>query len=110
MSRASVGSSRTTGSVWIWAGITVSASTPQLGPCRPAPALGAEARLGARVVPTARRAEPEAIGGRGVALIDTLATRWGVHAASGTNPDADTSPDASTSGGKTVWFELPAHA
>ncbi|WP_432485966.1 hypothetical protein [Kineococcus esterisolvens] len=45
-----------------------------------------------------------------MALIDTLATRWGVHAASGTNPDADTSPDASTSGGKTVWFELPAHA
>jgi len=42
-------------------------------------------------VPQVRHVPPTATGGRGVALVDTLAQRWGSEAA-GT--------------GKTVWFEL----
>ncbi|WP_432505699.1 ATP-binding protein [Kineococcus arenarius] len=45
-------------------------------------------------MPVVRRAGPEVVGGHGVALIDTLAGRWGVDAGSGA--------------GKTVWFELSA--
>ncbi|WP_432502423.1 ATP-binding protein [Kineococcus arenarius] len=45
-------------------------------------------------VPVVRRVGPEATGGRGMALTDLLATRWGVRAAQ---------PPAS---GKTVWFQL----
>ncbi|WP_432565155.1 ATP-binding protein [Kineococcus sp. SYSU DK003] len=43
-------------------------------------------------LPQVRHVPPTATGGRGVALVDTLAHRWGSEVA-GT--------------GKTVWFELP---
>jgi anti-sigma regulatory factor (Ser/Thr protein kinase) len=43
--------------------------------------------------PVIRRYEDEAMTGRGLALVDELANRWGV----------DRSPD-----GKSVWFELDA--
>jgi anti-sigma regulatory factor (Ser/Thr protein kinase) len=42
-------------------------------------------------VPTVRRAGPEAEGGRGLALVDALSSRWGVE---------------SLAGGKYVWFLL----
>jgi anti-sigma regulatory factor (Ser/Thr protein kinase) len=42
--------------------------------------------------PAAERAEPTAIRGRGLALVDALATRWGVVPAE--------------PAGKTVWFEV----
>lgn len=42
--------------------------------------------------PVKRAAGPEALSGRGLQIVDLLATRWGVTA----EPDA----------GKTVWFEL----
>ena len=45
-------------------------------------------------VPVVRQVGPEATGGRGMALIDHLATRWGLDLAS--------PPTA----GKTVWFQL----
>ena len=41
--------------------------------------------------PQVRHVPPTATGGRGVALVDTLAQRWGSHSAGE---------------GKTVWFEL----
>ena len=44
-------------------------------------------------LPEAREPDPAAEGGRGVALIATLASRWGTHLHRG-DP------------GKTVWFEL----
>jgi anti-sigma regulatory factor (Ser/Thr protein kinase) len=43
------------------------------------------------VAPVVRRYEDEAMTGRGLALVDQLASRWGVE---------------SRGGGKTVWFEL----
>jgi len=43
-------------------------------------------------IPKVQHVPPTATGGRGVALVDTLAHRWGSEAA-GT--------------GKTVWFEVP---
>ena len=42
--------------------------------------------------PVRRTAGLDAVGGRGIALIDTLASRWGV--------------DPHPGNGKTVWFEL----
>lgn len=42
--------------------------------------------------PLVRHVPPTATGGRGVALVDTLAHRWGLDPAGA---------------GKTVWFELP---
>ncbi|WP_432571715.1 ATP-binding protein [Kineococcus sp. SYSU DK005] len=51
-------------------------------------------------VPVVRRAGPSVVGGQGMALVDTLAARWGVRAGTGAEPDRGT--------GKTVWFELPA--
>ena len=51
-------------------------------------------------VPVLRVAAPEAVGGRGVALIDTLASRWGVQTPARTG----------TGTGKTVWFEVLATA
>ncbi|GAC1326498.1 MAG: ATP-binding protein [Mycobacteriales bacterium] len=48
-------------------------------------------RDGTRARPQARRAEPSDEGGRGLALVAALATRWGV---------LDDEP------GKQVWFEL----
>lgn len=45
------------------------------------------------VVPVPRDAEPDDVSGRGMALVDALATGWGV-------TDRD-------EGGKTVWFEVP---
>ncbi len=45
------------------------------------------------VPPALRDADPEATGGRGVLILDSLASRWGINVA-GT--------------GKTVWFELTA--
>jgi anti-sigma regulatory factor (Ser/Thr protein kinase) len=51
---------------------------------------------GSPEVPVLRRAVPESLGGRGVALMDTLASRWGVQ-----------TPARTGSGtGKTVWFEV----
>ena len=47
--------------------------------------------------PVLRHVGPEATGGRGMALIDHLSTRWGSRAA---RPPAT---------GKTVWFELTGH-
>ncbi|WP_432545026.1 ATP-binding protein [Kineococcus sp. SYSU DK002] len=47
-------------------------------------------------VPVVRHVGPDATGGRGMALIDRLAARWGLTAAS------------SPAGGKTVWFQLVA--
>ena len=44
-------------------------------------------------VPVRRHVSIEATSGRGLALVDTLASRWGV----------DPEPP-----GKTVWFEVPA--
>jgi serine/threonine-protein kinase RsbW len=43
-------------------------------------------------LPRRTEASPTALGGRGVALVDALATRWGVEQHDGT--------------GKTVWFTL----
>ena len=43
-------------------------------------------------LPTPRTADPEAEGGRGLALVAALASDWGVER---------------TPTGKTVWFELP---
>ena len=40
---------------------------------------------------------PTALGGRGVALVDALSTRWGVE---------DHGADADGGAGKTVWFVL----
>ena len=57
-------------------------------------------------VPVVRRAGPSVIGGQGVALVDTLAARWGVHPGTGT----DTGTGTGTGTGKTVWFELTARA
>lgn len=48
----------------------------------------------AREVPVIRRPEPTQAGGRGVGLVDQLATRWGVV----TSEDDDSL--------KTVWFEV----
>jgi signal transduction histidine kinase len=42
-------------------------------------------------MPVAQRPPPDAITGRGLLIVDALATRWGVEP---------------TSSGKTVWFEL----
>jgi anti-sigma regulatory factor (Ser/Thr protein kinase) len=53
-------------------------------------------------LPVLRRAPPEAVGGRGVALVDTLASRWGVQTPARTAAEAGTG----TGTGKTVWFEL----
>ena len=50
------------------------------------------------VLPRLRREGPEVVGGHGVALIDTLASSWGVRSAAGPGT------------GKTVWFELPTGA
>ena len=46
--------------------------------------------------PVVRRDGPEVIGGHGMALIDTLADRWGISTREGTEV------------GKTIWFELVA--
>ncbi|GAA4968309.1 ATP-binding protein [Kineococcus glutinatus] len=46
--------------------------------------------------PVLRHVGAEATGGRGVALVDALATRWGV------------TPDTGGRPGKTVWFTLRA--
>ena len=46
---------------------------------------------GSRVPPQLRRVGPDAVGGRGVALLDILADAWGA---------------APTATGKAVWFEL----
>ncbi len=43
-------------------------------------------------LPRLNQASPTALGGRGVALVDALSTRWGVEQHDG--------------GGKTVWFDL----
>lgn len=48
----------------------------------------------AREVPVIRRPAPTQAGGRGVGLVDLLATRWGVDPADG---------DGAV---KTVWFEI----
>ena len=45
-------------------------------------------------LPSLRAASPLDEGGRGVALVDALSTRWGA--------------DPDRGGGKTVWFELQA--
>ena len=56
------------------------------------------------LLPRLRRDGPEVVGGHGVALVDTLASRWGVQEAAGT-------PAGTGAGtGKTVWFELPGGA
>jgi anti-sigma regulatory factor (Ser/Thr protein kinase) len=47
---------------------------------------------GSPVVPIRRSIEAEALSGRGIAIVDSLASSWGV---------TDLSPD-----GKTVWFEV----
>lgn len=46
--------------------------------------------------PQLKHVPPTAVGGRGVALVDTLAHRWGSDPAG-----------SGTGHGKTVWFELP---
>ncbi|MFB9376753.1 ATP-binding protein [Kineococcus gynurae] len=51
---------------------------------------------GSPVEPVLRRPPPESTGGRGVALVDALALRWGVRPGPG--------------GGKTVWADLPDSA
>jgi anti-sigma regulatory factor (Ser/Thr protein kinase) len=50
-----------------------------------------EVHDGSQVAPVVRHYEDEAMTGRGLALVDELASKWGV--------DRDT-------GGKAVWFEL----
>ena len=60
------------------------------------------------LLPQLRRAGPEVVGGHGVALVDALASRWGVQAAAGT--DAGTGAGTGTGTGKTVWFELTGGA
>ncbi|MDQ6649505.1 MAG: ATP-binding protein [Actinomycetota bacterium] len=57
-------------------------------------ALRVEVSDSSPLVPAPRRYSPESGTGRGLLLVDELATRWGTDAA----------PDAV---GKTVWFELP---
>ena len=47
---------------------------------------------GSSVVP--RRRDPDGIGGRGIAVIEAVSTRWGVH---------------DHEGGKRVWVELTTH-
>jgi anti-sigma regulatory factor (Ser/Thr protein kinase) len=60
-------------------------------------------------VPTLKPQTPQATDGRGIALVDALATTWGVY-------DSDTGGDAASAGwpqpseehpsAKTVWFHL----
>jgi serine/threonine-protein kinase RsbW len=57
------------------------------------------------LLPETRRAGPETIGGHGVALIDTLSSRWGIQTPA--DGDAGPHPDPRRKSGKTVWFELP---
>ena len=63
----------------------------ELGP----EALRVEVRDRSRVVPEPRHSSPAELGGRGLRLVDTLATSWGVA------QDAD---------GKVVWFTLDVDA
>jgi anti-sigma regulatory factor (Ser/Thr protein kinase) len=59
-------------------------------------------------MPTLRAQSPGATEGRGIALVDALATTWGVYGSDGSRTDADTGgwPRPQESGGKTVWFHL----
>jgi anti-sigma regulatory factor (Ser/Thr protein kinase) len=62
--------------------------------CRVGPAAYVQVRVtdgGSELTPTARAAEPDAVSGRGLAIVAALAHRWGVE------PDGD---------GQCVWAEL----
>ena len=58
--------------------------------------------------PTLRTQTPGATEGRGIALVDALATTWGFYGSdSGTDEDIGGWPrPREESGGKTVWFHL----
>ena len=67
---------------------------------------------GSPQAPVLRHTAPAGVGGRGVALIDALSSRWGVQAPAPTTANSDTTGTGSGAGsdtraGKTVWFELP---
>lgn len=59
-------------------------------------------------VPTLRVQSPSATDGRGIALVDALATTWGVYGSDGSRTEEDSGdwPHPQESGGKTVWFHL----
>jgi anti-sigma regulatory factor (Ser/Thr protein kinase) len=60
-------------------------------------------------VPTLRAQSPGATEGRGIALVDALATTWGVYGSDGSETDeasGDWPSPQERSGGKTVWFHL----
>ncbi|GAA0320572.1 ATP-binding protein [Kineococcus aurantiacus] len=51
---------------------------------------------------------PQAVGGRGIALVDALATTWGVYSSDGGEQDGQGWPQPWEGGApsKTVWFHL----
>ena len=65
----------------------------QVRVARRGPVLRVEVADGSTQAPLPRSADPDAEGGRGLALVDALASDWGTEV---------------TGTGKTVWFELPA--
>jgi anti-sigma regulatory factor (Ser/Thr protein kinase) len=59
--------------------------------------------------PRPRRAGQASPTGRGLQLLDTLSTTWGVHTDSdGTTRDGVAGGDGGRGGGKVVWFEIGA--
>jgi anti-sigma regulatory factor (Ser/Thr protein kinase) len=67
-------------------------SAPQLAVRVQPPVVRVEVVDGSPVIPIRRTIEAESLSGRGIAIVETLASDWGV---------TDISPD-----GKTVWFEV----
>ena len=65
----------------------------QVRVARTAQTLRVEVSDGSSQAPRPRSADPDAEGGRGLALVDALADSWGTDF---------------TGSGKTVWFQVPA--
>ena len=59
---------------------------------------------GSPVFPVSRQVPLRAEGGRGVHLVDTLSTEWGVER--GARPGGGREAAAESAGGKTVWCRL----
>jgi anti-sigma regulatory factor (Ser/Thr protein kinase) len=67
-------------------------SAPELSVRVRPPVVRVEVVDGSPIIPIRRSIDAEALSGRGMAIVDSLASEWGV---------TDLSPD-----GKTVWFEV----
>lgn len=72
------------------------ACAPEVGVARRDDAVRVEVVDNATSAPHLRHVPPDATAGRGLAIVDAMATRWGV--------------ERRESGGNVVWFELRSEA